>query len=70
MFGIWTRVNGSMAGESSSVSTTEVQDPSLGCYINLKKCELFGSLSSFPPTMQTSKQPNIEILGADATILL
>ena len=42
------------------------QGPSLGFHVNLKKCELFGvsDLSSFPPSIQTSNQPNIEILGA------
>ena len=67
---VWYLDDGSMAGESSSVLRAliiiQAQGPSLGFYINLKKCELFGvgDLSSFPPSMQTSKLPNIEILGA------
>ena len=42
------------------------QGPLSGFYVNLKKCELFGvtDLSSFPPSVQTSNQPNIKILGA------
>ena len=58
-----------MAGESSSVlralTINQAQGPSLGIYVNLKKCELFSvifsDLSSFPPSIQTS---NMEILGA------
>ena len=59
-----------MAGESSSVlralTIIQAQVPSLGFHVNLKKCELFGvgDLSSFTPSIQTSNQPNIEILGA------
>ena len=40
--------------------------PSLGLFINVSKCELFGhgDLSSFPPEMKVSRVPNLEILGA------
>ena len=42
------------------------QGPSLGFHVNLKKRELCGvsDLSSFPLSIQTSNQSNIEILGA------
>ena len=66
----WYLDDGSMAGESSSVlralTIIQAQGPSLGFFVNLKKCELFSvsDLSSFPPSIQTSNQPNMEILGA------
>ena len=56
--------------ESSSVlralTIIQAQGPSLGFFVNLKKCELFSvsDHSSFPPSIQTSNQPNMEILGA------
>ena len=67
---VWYLDNGSMAGESSSVlralTIIAAQSPSLGFHDNLKKCELFDvrDLSSFPPSIQTSNQPNIQILEA------
>ena len=66
----WYLDDGSIAGESSSVlralTIIQAQGPSLGFFVNLKKCELFSvsDLSSFPPSIQTSNQPNMEILGA------
>ena len=66
----WYLDDCSMAGESSSVlralTIILAQGPSLGFYVNLKKCELFGvsDLSSFPLSIQTSSHPNIEIQGA------
>ena len=66
----WYLDDGSMAGESSSVlrglTIIQAQGPSLGFFVNLQKCELFSvsDLSSFPPSIQTSNQPNMEILGA------
>ncbi|KAL5503174.1 hypothetical protein EMCRGX_G010082 [Ephydatia muelleri] len=63
---VWYLDDGSMAGESSSVFRAliiiQAQGPSLGIYINLNKCELFGvgDLSLFPLSIQTSKLPNIE----------
>eukprot|EP00731_Ephydatia_muelleri_P019560 Em0012g385a len=40
--------------------------PSLGLFVNVSKCELFGcgDLSSFPPEMKVSRVPNLVILGA------
>ena len=40
--------------------------PSLGLFINVSECELFGhgNLFSFPPEMKVSRVPNLEILGA------
>ena len=66
----WYLDDGSIAGESLSVlralTIIQAQGPSLGFFVNLKKCELFSvsDLSSFPPSIQTSNQPNMEILGA------
>ena len=66
----WYLDDGSMAGESSSVlralTIIQAQGPSLGFFVNLKKCELFSvsDLSSFPLSIQKSNQPNMEILGA------
>ena len=49
-----------------ALTIIQAQGPSLGFFVNLKKCELFSvsDLSSFPPSIQTSNQPNMEILGA------
>ena len=47
-----------------ALTIIQAQGPSLGFFVNLKKCELFSvsDLSSFPPSIQTSNQPNMEIL--------
>ena len=44
----------------------EEMGPALGLYNNFTKCELFSSKgnASFPPTVQCSLLPNIDILGA------
>ena len=63
----WYLDDGSIAGESSSVlralTIIQAQGPSLGFFVNFKKWELF-SVSDLPPSIQTSNQPNMEILGA------
>ena len=63
----WYLDDGSIAGESSSVLRgliiIQAQGPSLGFFVNLKKL-VVSDLSSFPPSIQTSNQPNMEILGA------
>ena len=65
----WYLDDGSMVGEFSSVlralTIIQAQGPSLGFHVNFKKCELFsvGDLSTFPVSIQTSNQPNMEILG-------
>ena len=59
----WYLDDGSIAGESSSVlralTIIQAQGPSLGFYVNLKKCELFSvsDLSSFPPLFSNSTGP-------------
>ena len=49
-----------------ALTIIQAQGPSLGFFVHLKKYELFSvsDHSSFPPSIQTSNQPNMEILGA------
>ena len=49
-----------------AVTLIQEMGPSLGLFINVSKCELFGhgDLSSFPPQMKVSRVPNLKILGA------
>eukprot|EP00731_Ephydatia_muelleri_P000193 Em0001g193a len=66
----WYLDDGVLSGHSQAVTraVTLIQEmgPSLGLFINVSKCELFGhgDLSSFPPEMKVSRVPNLEILGA------
>ncbi|KAL5488770.1 hypothetical protein EMCRGX_G017763 [Ephydatia muelleri] len=66
----WYLDNGVLSGHSQAVTraVTLIQEmgPSLGLFINVSKCELFGhgDLSSYPPEMKVSRVPNLEILGA------
>ncbi|KAL5515136.1 hypothetical protein EMCRGX_G000261 [Ephydatia muelleri] len=66
----WYLDDGVLSGHSQAVTraVTLIQEmgPSLGLFINVSKCELFGhgDLSSFPPEMKVSQVPNLEILGA------
>ena len=59
-----------VAGPSQAVkqviSILHSQGPPLGLFLNTSKCELFSKsdLSTFPPDMQRSSVPNIDILGA------
>ena len=66
----WYLDDGVLSGHSQAVTraVTLIQEmgPSLGLFINVSKCELFGhgDLSSLPPEMKVSRVPNLEILGA------
>ncbi|KAL5515153.1 hypothetical protein EMCRGX_G000280 [Ephydatia muelleri] len=65
----WYLDDGVLSGHSQAVTraVTLIQEmgPSLGLFINVSKCELFGhgDLSSFPPEMKVSRVPNLEILA-------
>eukprot|EP00731_Ephydatia_muelleri_P034939 Em0087g8a len=66
----WYLDDGVLSGHSQAVTraVTLIQEmgPSLGLFINVSECELFGhgNLFSFPPEMKVSRVPNLEILGA------
>ena len=66
----WYLDDGALAGKSSSVlnafNILQSLGPSLGLFINLKKCELFGcgDLSQFPVLVPSFNAPNMEILGS------
>ena len=66
----WYLDDGVLSGHSQAVTrvVTLIQEmgPSMGLFINVSKCELFGhgDLSSFPPEMKVSRVPNLEFLGA------
>ena len=66
----WYLDDGALRGKSSSVlnafNILQSLGPSLGLFINLKKCELFGcgDLSQFPVSVPSFNVPNMEILGS------
>ena len=70
LFNGWYLDDGVLLGHSQAVNRalTLIQEmgPSLGLFVNVSKCELFGcgDLSSFPPEMKVSRVPNLVILGA------
>ena len=70
LFNGWYLDDGVLLGHSQAVNRalTLIQEmgPSLGLFVNVSKCELFGcgDLSSFPPEMKVSQVPNLVILGA------
>ncbi|KAL5481713.1 hypothetical protein EMCRGX_G021941 [Ephydatia muelleri] len=61
----WYLDDGVLSGHSQAVTraVTLIQEmgPSLGLFINVSKCELFGhgDLSFFPPEMKVSRVPNL-----------
>eukprot|EP00731_Ephydatia_muelleri_P003120 Em0001g3120a len=70
LFNGWYLDDGVLLGHSQAVNRalTLIQEmgPSLGLFVNVSKCELFGcgDLSSFPPEMKVSRVPNLVIVGA------
>ncbi|KAL5475034.1 hypothetical protein EMCRGX_G027081 [Ephydatia muelleri] len=70
LFNGWYLDDGVLLGHSQAVNRAltliQKMGPSLGLFVNVSKCELFGcgDLSSFPPEMKVSRVPNLVILGA------
>eukprot|EP00731_Ephydatia_muelleri_P011585 Em0006g479a len=70
LFNGWYLDDGVLLGHSQAVNLAltliQKMGPSLGLFVNVSKCELFGcgDLSSFPPEMKVSRVPNLVILGA------
>ena len=69
LFHAWYLDDGALAGPRSSLGSVlkliQELGPPLGLHINISKCEVFSckGLSSFPPEMKQSSEPNLDILG-------
>ena len=69
LFHAWYLDDGALAGPRSSLCSVlkliQERGPPLGLHINISKCEVFSckGLSSFPPEMKQSSEPNLDILG-------
>ena len=69
LFHTWYLDDGALAGPRSSLCSVlkliQELGSSLGLHINISKCEVFSckGLSSFPPEMKQSSEPNLDILG-------
>ena len=69
LFHAWYLDDDVLAGTRSSLCSVlkliQELGPSLGLHINISKCEVLSckGLSSFPPEMKQSSEPNLDILG-------
>ena len=72
LFHAWYLDDGALAGPRSSLCSVlkliQELGPSLGLHINISKCEVFSckGLSSFPPEMKQSSEPNLLVLLTSA----